>query len=64
MKKIVISQRIDVFESRNEVRDSLDSKLAIFTELCGFLPIPLPNGIKNLEKWLATINPDGYCQWW
>ena len=60
MKKIVITQRIDFIEERGEVRDSLDSKLTEFTELCGFLPIPIPNSIQNLGQLLAALNPDGF----
>lgn len=69
MKTVAISQRVDEYPDRGEVRDALDQKLANFILTAGFLPLPVPNEItmckwgdaKNrhgLDVWLSEIRPD------
>ena len=69
MKKIVISQRIDKIDDRNETRDALDQRLTKFVLEGGHLPIPVPNSFSpncasfdsnvNLKNWLLKIRPEG-----
>ncbi|SNY98599.1 gamma-glutamyl-gamma-aminobutyrate hydrolase family protein [Halomonas sp. hl-4] len=58
MKRVAISQRQDAIEGRNEVRDSLDTRMAELLWQLGFLPMPLPNTIANPEAYLDKLAPD------
>ena len=65
MSLIVVTQRIDYYSDRNEIRDSLDQRLVAFIYKAGFNSFPLPNFIdanmseeyqyKNIEKWISPI---------
>ena len=69
MSLIVVTQRIDYYSDRNEIRDSLDQRLVAFISKAGFNSFPLPNFIdanmseeyqyKNIETWISSINPQG-----
>ena len=71
MKIVAVSQRIDDYPERNECRDALDQKLCRFIKECGFLPLPVPNGLitkrgdnneycsEELVAWLMAFSPDG-----
>lgn len=61
MKLIVISQRVDYFEIRDEHRDALDQNLVRFIATCGSLAVQVPNILSplQLKKWLDRIKPDG-----
>lgn len=59
MKKIVYTQRIEVVESYNEIRDCTDRRIAEFISACGFMPIPLPNISWLAEDYIKEIKPDG-----
>ncbi len=70
MKVVAVSQRIDNYPDRNECRDALDQKLCRFIKDCGFLPLPVPNGLitkkeendeycfKELVEWLIAFSPN------
>ena len=64
MKRIVVSQRVDVLENRAEVRDALDQKLVQFLVEIGFLTYPAPNSLVEmqngelLKSWLQGIKPE------
>ena len=70
MKIVAISQRIDDYPDRNECRDALDQKLCRFIKKCGFLPLPVPNGLikksgenneycsEELFAWLMAFSPN------
>ena len=70
MKLVAISQRIDDYPDRNECRDGLDQKLCRFVKECGFLPLPVPNGLitksrenyeycsEELVAWLMAFSPN------
>ena len=64
MKRIVVSQRVDVVENRAEVRDALDQKLVQFFVEIGFLVYPVPNSLVELQNgellksWLKEIKPE------
>ncbi len=59
MKKIIISQRVEVIENINERRDTLSQEWSAFALECGFLPIILPNNVKLASKMVDSVSPDG-----
>ena len=59
MKKIIITQRLDAIGSYKEIRDNLDTNFSNFVENCDYIPIILPNKIKNFKKFIDVIKPDG-----
>ena len=61
MKTFAVSQRIDEFPERQEIRDGLDQKLVAFIAATGGISAPVPNGLTangELSMWLEKINPD------
>lgn len=71
MKVVAVSQRVDFYPERNEKRDALDQKLAIFLLVSGFIPVPVPNTLcvpvakgrtedSALNEWLATLKPKAF----
>jgi putative glutamine amidotransferase len=70
LKIVAISQRIDDYPDRNECRDALDQKLCSFVKECGFLPLPVPNGLitksgenneycsEELVAWIMAFSPN------
>lgn len=69
MKVVAVSQRVDFYPKRNEVRDALDRRLIALLLDAGFSPVPVPNalvsvpvsaqlGRENFNIWLAAIKPD------
>ena len=60
MKKAVIyTQRVELIERYQERRDCADQKIPLFLEACGYVPIPVPNIISELDKFMETIKPAG-----
>ena len=68
-KKIVaVSQRVEIAESYNEWRDVLDQNLIDWVLQSGFLPVPIPNNLVdlnlsnksqlNLDNWLCAFKID------
>lgn len=43
MKIVLYTQRVEVVESYGERRDCADQNIPCFIEMCGYLPIPVPN---------------------
>jgi gamma-glutamyl-gamma-aminobutyrate hydrolase PuuD len=66
MKTVVVSQRIDKYPGRDEVRDALDQRLCLWLSEAGYISVPMPNLLhagKNdsqngLEEWLLAIQPN------
>lgn len=61
MKRVAVSQRVDAWPERGEVRDALDQRLAEFIAAAGGLAIPVPNTLVasgTLQAWLAAIAPE------
>ena len=58
MKRILISQRIDVVQGRNEERDALDVRWAELLFSLGFLPIPVCSALADQPDYLALLQPD------
>ena len=60
MKKAVIyTQRVELIESYQERRDCVDQKMPLFLEACGYIPIPVPNVVSELDMFMETIKPSG-----
>jgi putative glutamine amidotransferase len=60
LQRAVISQTNGFFDSRNEFRDSLDSRLGDWVLEVGLLPFPVPNHLHRKEKlleWLDFVSP-------
>lgn len=66
--KVAVSQRVDHYPERDELRDAIDQRLIAFLLGAGFIPLPVPNGLykvlpdgrydhKALDNWLAAVNP-------
>lgn len=59
MKRIAISQRVQILPDIGERRDALSQEWAEFMTACDFLPLLLPNHRTAAENILHTLSPDG-----
>lgn len=60
MKKIVIyTQRVEIIKSYQERRDCADQNIPRFLEACGYVPVPIPNIVQELEELVTCIKPTG-----
>ena len=59
MKRIGLTQRVEIIEPGKERRDCLDQKWVSLLSACGLLSIPLCNGVENIEFYLDTLSLDG-----
>lgn len=59
MKRIAISQRVQILPDIGERRDALSQEWAELMTACGFLPLLLPNHRTAAENILHTLSPDG-----
>ena len=66
MKRVIITQRIELLTDRNETRDCLDQAMVLWLGLLGAIPIPVPNKLafsdnlrSALQVWLDEIEPAG-----
>lgn len=58
MKVVAVSQRVDVFPERQEVRDALDQRLALFIAAAGGHCVPVPNALGDrLNAWVRAVQP-------
>lgn len=63
MKAAAVSQRIDAYPERNERRDALDQRLAVFLLEAGLATMPVPNGLSGadgparLDDWIERVAP-------
>lgn len=71
MNVVAVSQRVDCYPERNELRDALDQRLAVFLSVAGFVPVPVPNRLyeecadgrfnhEALDFWLAALQPAAF----
>lgn len=58
-KTVIYTQRVEIIESYQERRDCADQNIPIFLETCGYLPIPVPNGLCSYEDFIEAVNPAG-----
>lgn len=59
MKKIGITQRVELITGYNEERDCLDQRWGVMLEQLGFLPIPIPNRLINIADWAEDVELNG-----
>lgn len=59
-RRVAVSQRVDRWPARNEVRDAVDQALVRWLYQAGSLPVPVPNGLPQagLGVWLEQIAPE------
>lgn len=59
LKRIIVSQRVNVVESYGERRDEMDQKWYDFFNELGVLTVPAPNDTRMLKALLDEIHFDG-----
>ena len=59
MKRIGLTQRVDIVEGYGERRDCLDQQWATFVEALPAVPLPLPNTFSCPESLLLNLDLDG-----
>ena len=57
-KKVGISLRVENIEKYNEKRDTISQDWIKFCNYAEFIPILIPNGLKDTKKFLESINVD------
>ena len=61
MKRIAVSQRVDIFPERQETRDALDQRLTRLITIVDGMVMPVPNSLSDagkLDIWLSVLRPD------
>lgn len=68
MNIVAVSQRVDAWQGRNEIRDALDQALVRFLAQAGMLVVPVPNSLvllkrhghdnSLLQSWLENVKPN------
>ena len=59
MKRIAVTQRVDVIDFRNERRDALDQKWTSFLQQINLLPIFVPNNVSYVNQLIEDKPIDG-----
>ena len=59
MKKILITQRCDKIDGRDETRDALDVRWAKILFDLGFIPLPVCSELAGSIEYLEQLKPDG-----
>ncbi len=59
MKKIAISQRVEVIEAYAERRDCLDQRWAALLSQAGYLPVPLFNQASLVNNYIQELHLNG-----
>lgn len=59
MKIVLYSQRVDIIEKYQERRDAADQRIPQLIQSCGYIPLPIPNVLENIEQLVDIINPAG-----
>ncbi len=58
-KIVLYTQRVEIVESYQERRDCADQNIPRFLEYCGYLPVPMPNVLQDLEGFVSALQPTG-----
>jgi N5-(cytidine 5'-diphosphoramidyl)-L-glutamine hydrolase len=66
MKTVVVSQRVDNYVDRNEIRDAIDQKLTLWLSQAGYIVIPISNQLAldptapgiGFHDWINNIKPE------
>lgn len=59
MKKIGISLRVETIKKYNEKRDGISHDWVNFLQKLDYLPILIPNKLKDVEKYISELRLDG-----
>jgi len=59
MKKILITQRCDKIDGKDETRDGLDVRWAKVLFNLGFIPLPVCSELAGSTEYLEQLKPDG-----
>lgn len=59
MKRIGLTQRVEMIERYGERRDCLDQKWTELLLAVGYLPIPLPNCVDSVSEYVETLQIGG-----
>ena len=59
MKKIGLSQRVEISSETNERRDCLDQRWTTFIQALGYIPVPLSNATNEIGGYLNALDLDG-----
>lgn len=59
MKRIGLTQRVDILADRNERRDALDQAWTRLLLDNGLLPFPIPNGIQDVQAYVEGLGLGG-----
>ena len=59
MLKVGLTQRVEVIQDTNERRDCLDQAWTRLLVDNGYLPIPLPNRVEDVDTLIAELRIDG-----
>ncbi len=59
MKRIGLTQRVELAADYNERRDCLDQRWSVLMTHLGYLPIPLVNAINDIDVYLSAMHLDG-----
>ncbi len=59
MKRIAITQRVEIIESINERRDALSQEWCELADTCGFIPVLIPNNPDIAVKISEKLGIDG-----
>lgn len=57
--RIGITQRVEVVASYGERRDCLDQQWFLFMEALGYTPIPIPNRLVDVQRWVRAAGIEG-----
>lgn len=60
MKRIGVTQRVDIYRDIQERRDCLDQRWHGFLGLCGLMPVLLPNNTDAAEEILSNTDIEGF----
>ncbi len=58
-RTVIYTQRVEIVESYQERRDCADQNIPRFLEACGYMPVPVPNVISDLEMFVEAVCPVG-----
>ncbi len=56
---VLFTQRVEIIESYGERRDCADQRISEFISACGYIPVPVPNNARIVERIVGEVNPVG-----
>lgn len=59
MKRIGVTQRVELVTNYGERRDCLDQQWASLLDAAGMSMLPIPNGLRDVVSWVEAQNLDG-----